>query len=330
MEFSVKSPANIAFVKYWGQRDTALVLPFNDSFSMNLSNCFTEIHCTITDNPGDQHLEIKEYEASGYHPASERELAVVKRFYDTAKTFLGCSSDFGFRLRSSNTFPKKAGIASSASFFSALTVAFTKAFDVQLDSKQLSVLARLSGSGSACRSIPDGFVWWHKGDTSDSSYAVSVAPPDYWDLHDIVVIVNTGEKKTNSQDGHPGAVTSPYYASRQQTLPVLMEEMKTAFEARDFTKFGTLVEQEAINFHSIMMTQIPPLFYWSDKTVRIFKQIQALRQGGVEAYVTIDAGENLHVIVEGKTLVAVERLLQNNPDVHSVIYNSPAVGARII
>ena len=36
------APANIDFIKYWGQKNKNLNLPFNDSISMNLDNCYTK------------------------------------------------------------------------------------------------------------------------------------------------------------------------------------------------------------------------------------------------------------------------------------------------
>ena len=43
------SPANIAFIKYWGKRNSKLNIPFNDSVSMNLDKCLTTT--TVEFNP---------------------------------------------------------------------------------------------------------------------------------------------------------------------------------------------------------------------------------------------------------------------------------------
>ena len=72
---------------------------------------------------------------------------------------------------SENNFPSGAGIASSASAFAALALAASAAAGLQLSEAELSRLAR-RGSGSACRSIPGGFVEWQPGSSDDDSFAV--------------------------------------------------------------------------------------------------------------------------------------------------------------
>jgi diphosphomevalonate decarboxylase len=62
-------------------------------------------------------------------------------------------------ITSENNFPIGVGLASSASGFAALALAGTAALGLALSERALSALARF-GSGSACRSIPGGFVEW--------------------------------------------------------------------------------------------------------------------------------------------------------------------------
>lgn len=327
---TVVSPANIAFIKYWGQRDSKQILPYNDSFSMNLSQCVTTVEMVLSDDPKMQQMEIKLWNESAYRKASESQLKSVEVCYQRVRNYLKTTNQFGFHMRSSNRFPMKAGIASSASFFSALTLALVTAFDAQLDTKELSILARLSGSGSACRSIPDGFVWWYAGKDSKSSYAESIAPPDFWDLVDLVLILNTQQKHVGSSEGHQGADSSPYFEARQTALQSTMTNIKEAFLQKDFTRFGTLLEQEAINFSSILMTQQPPLFYWSDKTIMCMKEVLELRRKGIEAYFTIDAGENLHVICQNKDAELLKKHFENMLEVQTVITNEPCAGAHLV
>ena len=40
---TVASPANIAFIKYWGARDLARALPMNPSISMTLERCMAAV-----------------------------------------------------------------------------------------------------------------------------------------------------------------------------------------------------------------------------------------------------------------------------------------------
>ena len=101
-------------------------------------------------------------------------------------------------MESENNFPTGSGIASSASAFAALSLAASKAAGLQLDERSLSRLAR-RGSGSACRSVPAGFVEWQSGEDDDSSYAFSLAPADHWQLYDCIAIVSQEHKKTGPE-----------------------------------------------------------------------------------------------------------------------------------
>ena len=326
----IKSPANIAFIKYWGQRDKKLTLPYNDSFSMNLSSCYTVLEIEKLENPKIQKLYIKDYEKSDFEIKTDDSFKKVISFYYRAKQFLKVKKDYGFIIHSYNSFPKKAGIASSASFFSALALGFSWLFEKKLDQKSLSILARLSGSGSACRSVPDGFSWWNKGKKSSDSYALSIAPPSYWNLVDLVLILNKEEKKVSSSEGHQKVETSNLFKYRLLSLEKRLKEIKNAFFKKDFTHFGYLLEEETISMHSVMMTQKPPLFYWSGKTAEVIKKIIELRQKGVEGYFTIDAGENIHLICQKKDNEKFLNFFKTQKEVLQVITNYPAIGTKFI
>jgi len=326
----IKSPANIAFIKYWGQRDKKFFLPYNDSFSMNLSSCYTILEIEIIEEPKIKKLYVKDYDKDKFEIKHDESFEKVINFYNRAKKFLKVKKDYGFIIYSYNSFPKKAGIASSASFFSALALGFSWLFEKKLDKKNLSILARLSGSGSSCRSIPDGFSWWYKGNKSNDSYAVSIAMPSYWDLVDLVLILNKGEKKVSSSEGHQNVETSNLFKYRLLSLEKRIKEIKKAFFKKDFTYFGYLLEEEAISMHSVMMTQKPPIFYWSGKTVELIKKIIEIRKIGIEGYFTIDAGENIHLICQKKDEEKFLKFLKDQKEILQIIVNYPEEGAKFI
>lgn len=326
----VKSPANIAFIKYWGQKDPYLILPYNDSFSMNLSACYTIVDLIIEENKLISELYIKDYQQTDFKQEKGEALIRVKKFLRVTEKFFNKKINFGFRIYSQNSFPKKSGIASSASFFSALALAFTLFFGEKLSEKQLSILARLSGSGSACRSVPDGFCWWKKGRDSLTSYTFSLAPPSFWDLNDLVLIVSSEEKKVSSVEGHKNAPTSPFFKFRIKDVERRLKLIKKAFLQKDFTLFGNLIEEECLSMHMVMMTQKPPLYYWSGRTIELIKKTIALRENGLEVYYTIDAGENIHLICQRKDSKKIYDYFINQPEIKEIIINQPVEGTREI
>jgi diphosphomevalonate decarboxylase len=318
---TAKAPANIAFIKYWGKKDEKLRLPANSSISMNLSNAFT-----ITSVEFNSRLTSDELIINGSISSGD-EIRRVSNHLNLIRN-LSKIKDFA-RVESKNNFPKGSGIASSASGFAALTVAATGATGLQLSEKELSILARL-GSGSACRSVPDGFVEWKYGETSEESYADSLFAPDYWKICDLIAIVGENSKKVSSTEGHAIAETSPFYKTRITGMEDKIREIKSAMKARDFTKFGEILEAEAINMHAVMMTSDPPLYYWLPETLKVMAQVVELRSGGLACYFTIDAGPNVHIICNEADADKIKSKLSEVTGVKQVLVNTPAEGAKII
>lgn len=315
------SPANIAFIKFWGKKEPKLNIPFNDSISMNLSGCLTTTTVEFDKKLKNDEIFLGGVKVEG--PGRERVVAVLAEVRKKAKI------KFFAKVTSKNNFPSDAGIASSASGFSALALAASRAAGLKLSVKELSILARL-GSGSACRSIPEGFVYWKGGKDSKSSYAYSIAPPDFWDIRDLVAVTSSEKKKAGSGEGHSLARTSPYFGLRQRVLPGKIARIKRAILKKDFETFGKILEEEAIDLHVMAMTSSPPIFYWNGGTVEVMNEVWNLREKGIACYFTIDAGPNVHVICRGKDAAKIKKSLTKVKSVLFVIPNRPVAGARII
>lgn len=315
------APANIAFIKYWGKRSGVYRIPLNDSISMNISGATTTT--TVEFSPTLKHDDISFF----HETMTDNERERISKHLDRIRK-LAHTKTFA-RVVTKNSFPKGTGIASSASGFAALTVAATRALHIHLSEQAETVLARI-GSGSACRSIPDGFVWWHAGKKSSDSYAESAYPPTWWSIRDLICVVSKEVKKISSTSGMDTIKTSPYWKTRIQGIPDKIEGVKRAIKEKDIHALGNLIEEDAISMHCVMMTQSPPLFYWNETTVRVMDSVYELRRNGIAAYYTIDAGPNVHIICEEKNESIVYDAVKNILGVQSVICNVPDVGAHSI
>ncbi len=301
---------NIAFIKYWGNRDHALRLPVNGSFSMNLNGLATKTQVIFRDDLNEDQLILNEREE--YGPG----LARVSQILDEVRVTAGIS--LKAQVVSENNFPTGAGIASSAAAFAALALAASKAAGLELDESALSVLAR-HGSGSASRSVPGGFVEWQMGDSDESSYAFSIAPAEHWALADCVAVVSTGHKETGSTQGHPLAATSPLQAARVADAPRRIDICRNAILERDFETFASITEQDSDLMHAVMMTSNPALFYWKPATLRVMQAVRDWRAEGIPVFYTIDAGPNVHVITLEEKMVEISAMLKKVEGVSDVL-----------
>lgn len=321
MKKTAIAPANIAFIKYWGKKDEKLRLPETGSISMSLDCCLT-----TTTVEFDKHYshDLFYYELEMAPPEeSSRVFEHLDRIRDRANIRLNA------KVVTKNSFPKGSGNASSASGFAALTVAAAAAAGLSLSEKELSILARI-GSGSACRSIPEGFVEWIEGEDSETSYASCLYPYSYWDLADVLVIVDSAIKKVGSSKGHTASKQSIFHTPRIQEVQKMLPQMKNAFEKKDFRQLGELIEKDTIYMHAVMMSSTPPIYYWNAGTMAVMQAVCDLRETGIPAYFSIDAGANVHVICEGKNAHSVDHKLKTISGIYSTIINKPAKGAHLI
>lgn len=321
LKASTKSPANIAFIKYWGKKDDVLRLPENDSISMNIDALYTITTVEFS----------AEYKKDVFYLKNE---TINKK--EAEKVFIHLErirklAGFNYRAKvvSENNFPKSTGSSSSASGFAALTLAASRAAGLRLNERELSRLARVA-SGSACRSIPDGYAQWVSGQSDKTSYSYSLFSPDYWCVYDVVVFVDSKKKEISSTEGQKLAKTSPFLETRLRGIGEKLINIKKYIKQRNFTEFGRLAEEEALNMHAVMITSSPALLYWTPNTLKLMKLIQKWRLEGLEVYFTINTGQDVHILVLKENLLKLKNKLKKLDFVKKFVVGRPAKGARII
>lgn len=312
---------NIAFIKYWGNRDNVLRLPMNGSISMNLDGLFTRTTVSFQPSLPFDELIINGREVTG--AALDRVaylLDIIRGMADIHERA---------EVLTENNFPSGTGIASSASAFAALALAGSKAAGLDLSERELSRLAR-RGSGSASRSIPGGFVEWAMGTSDEDSFAFSIASPDHWRLADCIAIVSASHKQTGSTEGHALAPTSPLQAARVADGPRRIEICRNAILNRDFELFASIVELDSDMMHAVMMTSTPALHYWKPASLGVMNAVRQWRGTGLPVCYTVDAGPNVHVICPESEIHAVETKLQAIDGVSDVLVARAGGAAKIV
>ncbi|MDP4011207.1 MAG: diphosphomevalonate decarboxylase [Candidatus Roizmanbacteria bacterium] len=327
---TIQAPANIAFIKYWGRSDHKLFLPLNDNISMTLSGCTTTTTAELINGPSNM-VEVK-FLGKEYTQLTSDSIKARNIFDQITRIKKLAKSSQSVHIKSKNNFPADAGIASSASGFAALTGALLLAYglnELYEDKKEFSRQVRLCGSGSAVRSVYGGFVEMFAGMDHKSSFAQQIADEHYWELVDIVAIVDADKKKISSSEGHETAETSPFLKTRIEHTKKQFLVVRKAILEKDFQTLGEALELESTSMHAVMMTQSPPAFYWNPGSISIIKQIRELReQEHMLAYTTFDAGANAHIICQKEDASPIEAFILKNPFVKSTIYNEPAPGAH--
>jgi len=313
---------NIALIKYWGNRgDPALRLAANGSISITLDSLWTEVQVTFDDSQQADSLRVNGQMADRSSLARTRSfLKQVRRLAS-----LRCPAS----VESRTNFPIGAGIASSAAAFAALATAASHAAGLRLQLPELSRLARL-GSGSACRSIFGGYVEWIAGATHETSQAEALFPPDYWQLVDMIALIDEVHKPVGSTEGHALASTSPLQPARLADAPRRLDACRHAIRQRDFAALAEVVELDSNMMHAVMLSSTPSLIYWQPATLTVMDLVAHMRRDGTAVCYTIDAGPSVHCLCEPGHAETVSSALAALDGVRRVLRASPGVGARLI
>lgn len=288
------APVNIALAKYWGKRDALLNLPQNSSLSISLPQLGTDTRVTL--------IEGADRITLNGQPAPRAFTQRLNRFLDLFRP-----ERMGFAVETHNSVPTAAGLASSASGFAALVKALDQLFDWRLSAQALSMLARL-GSGSASRSLFNGFALWHRGRQTDGLDSYAEPINTHWpDLRIGLLEIDTGTKPVSSTAAMQRTVaTCPLYRTWPEFAEASVTAQLAAIQARDMAHLGELAEHNALTMHATMIATRPSVLYWTPESVSSMHHIWQLRQQGVGVWFTMDAGPNLKLLFEKTDQRAVE------------------------
>lgn len=319
---AARARSNMALVKYWGKRDEALVLPHTGSLSMTLDALWTDTRVTFTGKEGADELLLDGA------PAAVGETARASTLLDLVR---GERASLGAaRVESRNSFPTAGGLASSASGFAALAAAASWAAGDDPDSRTLSILARRA-SGSACRSVLGGFVEWTRGERADGvdSHALQHLTSSAWDVAMVIAIVDTGRKEKSSRDAMRDSVeTSPFFDAWVHTTTRALSDAKEALAARDLERLGTIAEASFLRMHATALANDVPAIFWKPATLALLEAVRALREAGVGAWATIDAGPHVAVLCAAADAPGIRAALGDVAGVREVKIARPGAGVE--
>ncbi|XP_033117188.1 diphosphomevalonate decarboxylase-like [Anneissia japonica] len=296
-----KAPVNIAVIKYWGKRDTELVLPLNSSISFTLR---TDHLCATTTAAASPTFKEDQLWLNGEKIGKTRLHACLKEIRRRARKRKSDNDkddnvsemlNWNVHICSKNNFPTAAGLASSAAGYACLAYSLAKLFKIE---GNISDIARL-GSGSASRSVFGGAVVWDMGSDSNGSDSIArqIYPHTHWpELRVVILVVSDQQKSISSFSGMQCSVeTSELLQYRiKQCVPARLDALIKAIGEKDFETFAINTMKENNQFHAVCLDTYPPISYLNDTSHAIQQLAHSFNEHFKCAKVayTFDAGPN--------------------------------------
>lgn len=316
-----RSPSNIALVKYWGKK-SGVQIPANPSISFTLEHCYSETSVTLLEK---EDKKSKDIEMRFYFDGKANMAFQLKmfKFFESIRKDFPLLRQYSLLIHSTNSFPHSSGIASSASAMSALSLCLCD-LQQQLEGDKInnekflqkaSVYARL-GSGSAARSVYPLIAEWGKSKNvkgSSDEYAVPYAKdlhPIFRNYQNTILIASSSEKKVSSRVGHSLMKTNPFAQTRYEQANRNLKSILGALKSGDLEKFGTIVEEEAMTLHALMMCSTPSFILMAPSTLAMIERIRRYREETkLPVYFTLDAGPNIHLLYPKNIAKKVDKFI---------------------
>jgi len=298
-------PSNIALVKYWGKH--GVQLPQNPSLSFTLRESYTDMQLLY--RPSDSGSRSIDFYFEG--KPNEKFRAKIVQFLESLPDDFAFTEGFHLTIKSLNSFPHSAGIASSASSMGALAMClstFAQRQGVSLGSpeevlRKASNWARLA-SGSACRSIYGGYTVWGATPELAGSSDLFAVPIEQQQIHpsfatfcDTILIISGEEKAVSSRAGHALMNNHPFAAVRYEQARQHLSRLLKVLQNGDIEEFVQIVENEALTLHGLMMNSNPSFILMKPDTLAVIDQLRKFRRDTrIPLTFTLDAGPNVHLL----------------------------------
>jgi diphosphomevalonate decarboxylase len=306
--------SNIALSKYWGKRAEPGNVPATPSLSVTLAGMSTKTRLELRSDLSQDTLFLNGTPHDDAARVRASELLDRVRAVTGRQTFA--------RIESTNDFPTASGLASSASGFAALALAAVKAFDLDWTTEQIADLARQS-SASAARSLFGGYV------ELDGRVARHVAAAEKLPLVVLVCVASEQRKDVSSTAGMKRTSdSSPYFPAWLEVAPKIHQRLLRAVDEGDFTALGIAAEESALAMHASAIAT--GVVYWTGATLEAIGAVRRLRDGGMPAYFTIDAGPHVKVLVRPSDADRAAAQLRTVPGILRVLETRLGAGARVI
>ncbi|KCZ75626.1 diphosphomevalonate decarboxylase [Anncaliia algerae PRA109] len=284
---------NIALIKYWGKSDEKENKPTNESISITLNKLKTIT--TISESSEDEFiLDGNKLEM----PSRMKNLLEYFRNRSIFKTKI--------KIESQNNFPHSCGLASSSSGYSALVKGLKGFFELNIDEKELSILAR-KGSGSASRSIFDGFV--HLKKENDEYFSCKIA--DCLNLKVLIVILDSKVKKVSSTEGMNRTVsTSNLFKMRLSNIQEKINRMLAYIKEENYDGILNLTMRDSNEIHALCLDSFPPIFYLNENSHKVIDIVHGINKEEIKLGYTFDAGPNAFLIIKNEFYEEVKRIFE--------------------